>query len=44
MLAERFFLVLEMLLKSQSQPTYDDGAPRVLSSSQHVPVKLPAKS
>ena len=44
MLAESFFLLLEMLLKSQSQPTYSDGAPRVLSSSQHVPVKLPARS
>jgi hypothetical protein len=44
MLAERFILVLELLLKSQSQPTYSDGAPRVLSSSHHVPVKLPARS
>ncbi|WP_426440258.1 hypothetical protein [Bradyrhizobium genosp. P] len=44
MLAEKFFLVLEMLSKSSNQPTYSDGAPRVLSSSRHVPVTLPAKS
>ena len=37
MLAEKFFLLLEML-KSR---TYPDGSPRVVSSSPHVPVKLP---
>jgi hypothetical protein len=43
MLAEKFFLVLEALIKGQSDrlPTYSDGAPRVVSSSVHVPVVLP---
>jgi hypothetical protein len=36
MLAEKFFLVLETL-RSHS---HDDGAPRVVSTSPHVPVKL----
>lgn len=40
MLSEKFLLVLEMLLKGQSQPIYRDGAPRVVSSAPHVPVKL----
>ena len=42
MLAEKFFLVLETLIKGQSDrvPTYSDGAPRVVSSSAHVPVVL----
>ena len=39
MLAEKFFLYLEALIKSQQ--THPDGAPRVISSSPHVPVKLP---
>jgi hypothetical protein len=38
MLAEKFFLLLEALLKNQS---YADGSPRVISTSPHVPVKLP---
>jgi len=38
MLAEKFFLLLETL-KSRGYP---DGAPRVVSTSPHVPVKLPA--
>jgi hypothetical protein len=38
MLSEKFFLLLETLLKSRSYP---DGGPRVISSSPHVPVKLP---
>ena len=37
MLAEKFFLLLESLKRSQ---TYTDGSPRVVSSSPHVPVKL----
>jgi hypothetical protein len=42
MLAEKFFLYLEALIKSQQ--THSDGSPRVVSSSPHVPVKLsPAK-
>jgi hypothetical protein len=38
MLAEKFILLLETI-RSQ---TYHDGAPRVVSTSQHVPIKLPA--
>jgi hypothetical protein len=38
MLAEKFFLLLEML-KSRTHP---DGSPRVVSSSPHVPVRLPS--
>ena len=37
MLAEKFFLYLEALLKSQAHP---DGSPRVISTSPHVPVRL----
>jgi hypothetical protein len=37
MLAEKFFLLLEML-KSRNYP---DGSPRVVSSSPHIPVQLP---
>jgi len=46
MLAEKFFLVLETLIKGQTDkvPTYSDGAPRVMSSSVHVPVVLPRRS
>jgi len=39
MLAEKFFLYLEALIKSQR--THADGSPKVISSSPHVPVKLP---
>jgi hypothetical protein len=39
MLSERFILVLETLLKSQF---HSDGAPRVVTTSPHVPIKLPA--
>jgi hypothetical protein len=39
MLAEKFFLYLEALIKSQQ--SHSDGSPRVISSSPHVPVKLP---
>ena len=38
MLAEKFFLVLETLIRGR---VYADGAPRVVSTSPHVPVKLP---
>jgi hypothetical protein len=38
MLAEKFFLILETL-KSHAHP---DGSTRVVSTSRHVPVKLPA--
>lgn len=39
MLAEKFFLVLESLIRSGR--IYPDGSPRVISTSPHVPVKLP---
>jgi hypothetical protein len=40
MLAEKFFLYLEALIKSQVRA---DGSPRVISTAPHVPVKLPAR-
>ena len=39
MLAEKFFLLLETL-RSQNQ-SYTDGSAIVVSSTRHVPVKLP---
>lgn len=39
MLSEKFFLVLESLIRGDR--TYPDGRPRVISTSPHVPVKLP---
>ena len=45
MLSEKFLLVLEALLKSSDRSDnrrYADGAPRVVSKSPHVPIKLPA--
>ncbi|MHC2334714.1 hypothetical protein ACVIW0_004003 [Bradyrhizobium sp. USDA 4454] len=41
MLSEKFFLVLETLLNGQ---THSDGSPRVVSTSPHVPIKLPGQS
>jgi hypothetical protein len=38
MLAEKFILLLETL-RSQ---THADGSPRVISTSAHIPVKLPS--
>jgi hypothetical protein len=38
MLAEKFFLLLETLRSH----TYPDGSPCVVSTSSHVPVKLPS--
>lgn len=38
MLAEKFFLVLESLIRGDR--THSDGSPRVVSTSPHVPVKL----
>ena len=38
MLAEKFFLLLESLIRSQA---HLDGCARVVSSSQFVPVTLP---
>ena len=43
MLAEKFLLTLEMLIRSQNQTAYSDSSPRVVSSSPHVPVKLPTE-
>jgi hypothetical protein len=43
MLAEKFFLYLEALIKNQHALTYADGSPRVISTSPHVPVKLPER-
>jgi hypothetical protein len=40
MLAEKFFLVLEALRRSNQYP---DGSPRVKSTSPHVPIELPTK-
>ena len=40
MLAEKFFLLLEALKRS-GDGGYADGAPKVVSSSPHLPVKLP---
>jgi hypothetical protein len=38
MLAEKFILLIETL-RSRSHP---DGSPIVVSTSRHVPIKLPA--
>ena len=38
MLAEKFFLVLESLIRADR--TYPDESPRVVSTSPHVPVRL----
>jgi tagatose-1,6-bisphosphate aldolase len=43
MLSEKFLLVLEAIMKSDDKSAnrdYADGAPRVVSKSPHVPVKL----
>jgi hypothetical protein len=39
MLAEKFMLLLETLRGRG----YPDGAPRVISTSPHVPVKMPGE-
>ena len=46
MLAEKFVLYLEALIKDRGYgtPAYSDGAPRVKSSSPHVPIVLPVRS
>jgi hypothetical protein len=41
MLAEKFMLVLEALIRAQNHP---DGSPRVVSSSPHVPVTLTSRN
>ena len=40
MLAEKFILLLETVISR----TYPDGSPRVVSTSRHVPIKLPSKT
>jgi hypothetical protein len=37
MLAEKFLLLLETIRSNN----YSDGAPRVVSTSPHVPINLP---
>ena len=37
MLAEKFLLLLESLIRNQAHP---DGGPKIISSSPHIPVKL----
>jgi hypothetical protein len=45
MLSEKFFLLLETLRsEAQRSPNYSDGSTRVISTSPHVPVQLPAAS
>lgn len=39
MLAEKFILMIEALIRAQS---HADGSPRVVSTSPHVPVTLTA--
>jgi hypothetical protein len=43
MLAEKFILFLESLIRSESRG-YPDGSPRVLSTSTFVPINRPAQS
>jgi len=42
MLAEKYILLLETL-RSQAErnPAHADGAPKVISTSPHVPIKQP---
>ena len=42
MLAEKFFLVLETLIRASQ--TYPDGAPRIVSTAPHVQLNLPRRS
>lgn len=47
MLAEQFFLKLESIISHAHNsapancPEYPDGAPKVKTKEQHVPIKLP---
>jgi hypothetical protein len=43
MLAEKFLLMVESLIRAQGQ-SYPDGSTRVISTSPHVPVQLPARN
>jgi hypothetical protein len=40
MLAEKFFLVLETLMSQGKLQDHPHDAPRVVSTSRHVPIKL----
>jgi hypothetical protein len=42
MLAEKFLLVVESLIRTRGR-TQSDGSTRVVSTSPHVPVQLPAR-
>lgn len=45
MLAEKYMLLLETIRsRGERGPVYSDGAPRVISTSPHVPVELPGAS
>ena len=42
MLAEKFFLVLEVLTSHITDTAqYPDGGPKIVSRARHVPIKLP---
>ena len=42
MLAEKYILLLETLRSmAERSPAYTDGAPKVISTSPHVPMQLP---
>jgi hypothetical protein len=41
MLAEKFMLFIEALISANTRSGYPDGAPRVVSTSPHMPVNLP---
>ena len=43
MLAEKFVLILESLIRTKGQ-THSDGSPRVVSTSPHIPIQLPTQS
>jgi|RhiMethySRZTD1v2_1073278.scaffolds.fasta_scaffold3330442_1 hypothetical protein len=45
MLAEKYMLLLETIRSlAERGPAYADGAPRVISTSPHVPAQLPGAS
>ena len=45
MLSEKYFLLLETIRSlTERNLAYADGAPKVVSSSPHIPVQLPSAS
>jgi hypothetical protein len=45
MLSEKYFLLLETIRSlAERNLAYPDGAPKVVSSSPHIPVQLPSAS